>query len=380
MAPIPAFLEQFSSSRLGILVDDIGSPRCALIAPAHDISPALVNRALGITGGLTFVAISPERANAFMLSSMARPLAAPAAVPDPASTMKVLTSVEAREGISTGISASDRAATIRVLGGTQPHPRDLVKPGHIFPAETREGGVLVKAAIPEGSLDLVRMAGFPDAALFIDLLDRSGSISPLENAQELARQENLPIAFLSELISHRLQREPLVARVAEAIIPTRFAGDVRGIVYRSRIHDVEHIALVKGDVSQHETVLVRVQSESTVTDVFGGHGPNSRATLHASLKAIGDRGTGVLLYLRRPFIDDKHGAIQSLSADGPQSRSPSMMREYGVGAQILRDLGVSKIEILSATPRSMAGLESFGITISSQHPIPEVEVSIRNTP
>jgi 3,4-dihydroxy 2-butanone 4-phosphate synthase/GTP cyclohydrolase II len=374
MSPIPAFLSQFSHSRLGILVDDIGSERAALVAPAQNISADEVNRVLSLGGGLPFVALSPGRANAFMLSSMVNPSAACSPTPSNTAGFSLLTSVEAREGITTGISAADRATTIRILGAREPHPRDLVKPGHIFPTEVREGGVLVKSAIPEGSLDLVRLAGFSDAALFVDLLGKDGEILRLREAQSLAASESLPIASLSELIAHRLHREPLVERVADAAIPSRFADGIRGIVYRSKIHDVEHIALVKGDVSHGGPVLVRVQPEQTVSDVFGGGPLSSRGIVHASLHAIESRGAGVLLYLRRPFIDEKHGSTQSLSGEHAVTRSPTMMREYGVGAQILRDLGISQIELLSSTPRSMTGLESFGITIVSQHPIPEVEL------
>jgi len=373
MSRIPAFLEHFSRLRLGIVVDDIGAPRSAVVAPAQEIPTEAVNRALALSGGLTFVALSPERANAFMLPTMARPGASQADQSPGATSLRLLATVEAREGISTGISAADRAATLRVLGSLEPHPRDLIKPGHIFPVETREGGVLVKSAIPEGALDLVRMAGFSDAALFIDLLGASGGLMTADEAAACASREGLPMALLSDLISFRLQREPLVSRAAEAIIPTRLAGDMRGVVYRSRIHDVEHLALVKGDISSADPVLVRVQPESTVADVFGGEEPNSRAVLQASLRAIAARGCGVFLYLRRAFLDERGGHGQRLPGERPAAHSPMMMREYGVGAQILRDLGASRIEVLSSSTRSLAGLASFGITIVSQHPIPGVE-------
>jgi 3,4-dihydroxy 2-butanone 4-phosphate synthase/GTP cyclohydrolase II len=375
MSPIPAFLSQFSSARLGILVEDIGPPRAALIAPTRDMTPEIMNRALSLSGGLTFVAVSAERAAAFMLPEMSRPspTRSSAKATTTVDSLKMLCSVEAREGITTGISASDRAATVRILGGDTPHPRDLVKPGHIFPVEVRSGGVLVKAALAEGALDIVRLAGFSDAALFVDLVGRSGDLLSASESTRFAAAHGLPVVGLSQLISYRLHREPLVTRTAEAVIPSRIAGELRGITYRSKIHDVEHIALIKGDVAHGGPVLVRVQAESTLSDVFGGGDRSSRALLQSSLQAISERGSGVLVYLRRPAFEESLEAEQRVASGG--SQPASMMREYGVGAQILRDLGVSQIEVLSSSSRSLTGLASFGLTIVSQQPLPSVDLA-----
>jgi 3,4-dihydroxy 2-butanone 4-phosphate synthase/GTP cyclohydrolase II len=330
---------------------------------------------LQLSGGLTFVALSPERASALLLHNMTRPNVGEK-LPSPSVLMSQYTSVEAREGITTGISAADRATTIAILGAEQPQPRALVKPGHIFPVETRDGGVLVKLAIPEGAVDLARLAGFTDAALFVDLLNEQGELMSAEQARAFGETHDIAVTSLTELITHRLEREPLITRVAEARLPTTLAGEVRAIVYRSRIHDVEHIALVKGEVQGEDPVLVRVQAESTVTDVFGGNAPSSRLHLQNALRAIGYRSRGVFLYLRRPFIDDKSTNVQSLDvSDITLGSAPAMMREYGVGAQILRDLGVSKIELLTATPRALVGLSSFGIQVLSQHSIPDLSTS-----
>jgi 3,4-dihydroxy 2-butanone 4-phosphate synthase/GTP cyclohydrolase II len=365
MSPIPAFLSQFSSARLGILVEDIGPPRAALIAPTRDMTPEIMNRALSLSGGLTFVAVSAERAAAFMLPEMSRPspTRSSAKATTTVDSLKMLCSVEAREGITTG----------RILGGDTPHPRDLVKPGHIFPVEVRSGGVLVKAALAEGALDIVRLAGFSDAALFVDLVGRSGDLLSASESTRFAAAHGLPVVGLSQLISYRLHREPLVTRTAEAVIPSRIAGELRGITYRSKIHDVEHIALIKGDVAHGGPVLVRVQAESTLSDVFGGGDRSSRALLQSSLQAISERGSGVLVYLRRPAFEESLEAEQRVASGG--SQPASMMREYGVGAQILRDLGVSQIEVLSSSSRSLTGLASFGLTIVSQQPLPSVDLA-----
>ena len=368
MSRFPQFLTAFSHSKLAVLVDDLSASRAALIAPAEQISAQHVNRILTISGGLTLVAISPERAAAFMLSSMARPSTCdrPTLLTYP--TLQYV-SVEAREDITTGISAADRAKTLQILGAPIAQPRALVKPGHIFPVETRSGGVLVKTAIPEGALDIVKMIGATDAALFVDLLDERGDLMSEQQAETLAIKENLPLITLSELIRHRLQQEPLVQRVAEAMLPTTLAGEVTAIVYRSHISDIEHVALVKGVVRGEDPVLVRVQAEHTVPDVFGGSSPATRSHLQNALKEVGERGRGVLLYLRRPFMDPKGSSLQQLQDPSP-SHSATIMREYGVGAQILRDLGVTHVELLTSSKHLLEGLPSFGITVIAQHPIP----------
>jgi 3,4-dihydroxy 2-butanone 4-phosphate synthase/GTP cyclohydrolase II len=377
MTGYSSFIAEFSASRVAILIDDADASRAALLAPALNITSTEINRLITLSGGLTFVALSPERAAAFMLPSMTRPATGAEVRPAPAGGTYQYTSVEAREGITTGISAADRATTIAVLGAPTPQPRALVKPGHIFPIETREGGVLVKLAIPEGAVDLVRLAGFTDAALFIDLLDERGELLDGSAARAFGAKHGIPVTSLTDLITYRLECEPLVSRVAEARLPTTLAGEMRAVVYRSRIHDVEHIALVKGDLKPDATILVRVQAESTVTDVFGGSGGSSRLHLQNSLRAIQARGSGILLYLRRPFVDDKGPNVQSLrEAKDHSSPGTTMMREYGIGAQILRDLGVTKIELLTSIPRSLAGLPSFGIHVTAQHAIPELNTSV----
>lgn len=369
MHPFVRFLSEFKTKQIAVLIDDLSASRAALIAPIEDISAEGVNRILSLSGGLTLVALSPERASAFMLSSMARPATSMDALSRTGAPAHYV-SVEAREGISTGISAADRAKTLAILGARVPQPRSLVKPGHIFPVATREGGVLVKTEIPEGALDIARLAGSTDAALYVDLLSREGELVDAATARQVATNEGLPVTTLSELISYRLAHESLVQRVAESTIPTTLAGEVRAIVYRSSISDVEHIALVKGDFGPEDSVLVRVQAEHTVADVFGGGSPPSRTHLQNSLAAIGQRGSGVLLYLRRPFLDPKGSSTQHLKEDSTPPKNAAMMREYGVGAQILRDLGVSKVEVLSSTQRALEGLQSFGISVVAQHAIP----------
>jgi 3,4-dihydroxy 2-butanone 4-phosphate synthase/GTP cyclohydrolase II len=369
MSVLERHIKAFATKRLCVLRDDIGDGRSVLVAPAQDISPARVNRILSTTGGLTFVALSPDRAAAFMLSPMVKLSSAPSqqgqGVP-----IAQYTSVEAREGVSTGISAADRATTIRALGDTQPHPRSLVKPGHIFPVVTKSGGSLVKAEIPEASLDIVVLAGFSDAALFVDFLDRSGALVSGDAATTWAEANDLPVISISQIIQHRLAREPLVVRLSEADLPTRDAGTVRVIAYRSKIHDVEHVALVKGALKLDQPVLVRVQVENAVADIFGGQAPATRQQITGSLRALNEHGSGVFLYLRRSSLAEfpLFGLVAGLQSP-PALPATAAMREYGVGAQILRDLGISQIELLSSTQKNLVGLDSFGISVVAQRPI-----------
>jgi len=367
MNDVATFLSEFSRTRVGLVVDDLGRGRSVLLAPAQEISEEMVNRIITLSGGLTFVAISPERAAAFMLPTMSR--TTPSLSNKTNSSSMQYISVEAREGVTTGISAADRATTIRILGSETIQPRALVKPGHIFPIETRTGGVIAKAAVPEATLDLITLAGFTDAALFVDLLDRDGELLPRQEALAFAARHSLPVITLSKLIQYRLAEEPLVHRAAEAVIPTKDAGDVKAVVYRSTIHDIEHIALVKGSLTDGAPVLTRVQVENTIADVFGGAIPNSRQQLSNALRAVGEHGSGVVLYLRRPSPTDGF-AVGGEAVESSHTNASAQMREYGIGAQILRDLGVTEIELLSSTNRHLEGLASFGIRVVRQRPIP----------
>jgi 3,4-dihydroxy 2-butanone 4-phosphate synthase/GTP cyclohydrolase II len=362
-------IETFTWTRLCVLRDDIGDNRSVLVAPAGRVTADEINRIISITGGLTFVAVTPDRAAAFMLSPMGDADTASATFGN-SGILAQLTSVEAREGVTTGISAADRATTINVLGGSHPHPRSLVKPGHIFPVGTKQGGSLVKAAIPEAAIDIVTLAGFSDAALFVDFLDSKGEFITADEATIWATANNIPIMTISQIIQYRLLREPLVVRLSEAALPTHEAGVVQAVAYRSKIHDVEHVALIKGELHTHQPVLVRVQVENTLADVFGGSSPATRQQIAGSLRALSEHGSGVLLYLRRNSLADR----AAVSTTDPHTLSPTLssvgMREYGVGAQILRDLGITQIELLSSTHKNLVGLDSFGISVVAQRPIP----------
>lgn len=319
------------------------------------------------------MAISPHRANAFFLSEMARPRMSLAITPHSHETVNLLLSVEAREGVSTGISAEDRAITIGILGEETPNPRRLVKPGHIFPVLTKEGGVLMRNALPEGALDVVRIAGSSDAALYLDLLDKSGNFLSKEAEHVLCTEQHIPFLKLSDLILYRLETEKVVHRIAETKLPTMLAGDLRSFVYKSSVHGGEHLALLKGEINPNRPMLTRVQPEFTFGDVFGGENPPTRSQIQRSLKAIGENGSGLFVYLRRSTEGELKEQISSWSQKFAE-KPAAMLREYGIGAQIIRDLGIEKIEVLTTSQRKLVGLTSFGIEIVAQRNLDEFAI------
>ncbi len=364
-------LEIFRKSHLALLTDDSSaSGRTILVAPAANISSSIVNQVLNFSSGLIYVALTPQRAEAFLLSAMTRETGTRASD----SGYDFCVSVDARENITTGISADDRAEAVRLLGAVNPVPRALVKPGHIFPVRTRLGGILVKHALPEGALDLVTVAGFTDAAMFAEVLDREGNFLDQEDVSELNRTLQLPAFTLGQLVEHRLTTEQLVYKVAEARLPTQFGGELRSIIYKSSIHAGEHFALVKGEIDPLKPTLTRVQTEHTFLDVFGGAN-SSRSVINMALQSIAQEEQGIFLYLRLPQADSLTAQVGGSKASTAAISGSAMLREYGLGAQVLRDLGVRKIKLLSSSSLQLLGLDRFGIEIVDQCEVPREEAS-----
>lgn len=369
VAQLPDQLTAYAKGGFAVLVDDsVDNLPSVLTSPAKHMTTSGMNEALARARGVPFVALSRERVQAFALSEMARPRTNPAARREQQHLPQMCVSVEAREGVSTGISAADRARTVALLGEDNPQPRSLVSPGHIFPVAARDGGVLIRNALPEAALDLCRISGCGDAAFFIDLLGEQGELLSGARVEEFCSRYGYPLIQLSAVVRHRLATESLVHRVAEARLPTRIGGEFRAVIYRSPIHSGDHLALVKGSWNEGETVLTRVQLEFTFGDVFGGDTPPSRSQIDASLDAISKHGSGVFIYLRRAVPGQLREQIDSWQSKFNE-KPASMMREYGLGAQILRDLGVRKIELLTESRRDYAGIDAFGLEIAAQRPI-----------
>jgi 3,4-dihydroxy 2-butanone 4-phosphate synthase/GTP cyclohydrolase II len=339
-------LISFRNQKLAILVDDLGDGRSVFVSPAETLTENTLNYILSATGGIPLVSISEARASQFHLKPMVRINESSEHLSPTIAAQ--YTSVEAREGVTTGISVSDRVKTIRALGASCPHRRALVQPGHIFPVRTKTGGSLTRACIPEAALDLVNAASFSDAALFVDILDRNGNMLR-QNYQDIDTGISTPPTFsVSEIVQYRLAHESLVQRKSTTRLPTTHGGILDAILYRSTLDNAEHLALVKGSSFRDKIVTVRVQVEDSFEDLFGGPS-NSRELIRESLMRIASHDLGIFIYLRKEST--------------MRSNKSSTMREYGLGAQILRDLGAQNITLLSNTHRTLSGLDNFGISV-----------------
>lgn len=345
----------FKEKKLGIIKDDIGPERGIFVSPAEAVSDETLNLVLSLSGGHPFVAISDSRAKAFLLKLMSRRIQS---LPERGTEGYLqYSSVEAREGVTTGISIADRVRTIQALGAPLPTPRSIIQPGHIFPVAVKGGGVLAKTCLPEAAIDLVKINKFSDAALFVDLLTQDGELMREPDITALGSQLSIPVISISEVIHHRLAHEPLVRRISSTRLPTAAGGVLEAILYRSNLDGGEHVALVKGPLCKKKITTVRVQVESPLSDIFGGPEP-SRKLLQQALSKMALREQGVFIYLRKGLVTT------------PRPSNPaSSMREYGLGAQILRDLGVGCINLLSSTGKPLSGLENFGISVVGQEPL-----------
>jgi 3,4-dihydroxy 2-butanone 4-phosphate synthase/GTP cyclohydrolase II len=297
-------------------------------------------------------------------------------------------SVDARQGVSTGISAYDRARTIAVAIDSGTRPADLARPGHVFPLRARKGGVLVRAGQTEASVDLARLAGMVPAGVICEIMKDDGSMARVPDLVEFCRQHNLKMLTVAELIRYRMQHERYVHRLGEALLPTAH-GEFRMIAYESEVDGGEsHVALVRGDLEHaSEPVLVRMHSHCLVGDVFGATWCECRSVIDSSLQMIAEQGLGALIYLHQTSkgFSVEHMGERTLLSFHRDVRLPALpeserktQREIGIGAQILSDLGLRRIRLLTNHPRKVAALQGFGIEIVEEVPIPVARPSTRN--
>ena len=296
-------------------------------------------------------------------------------------------SIEARRGVTTGISAADRATTIRTAVADETTADDLVSPGHVFPIRARKGGVLVRTGQTEGSVDLARLAGLKTAGVICEIMKDDGTMARMPDLEVFAQEHHLKIVTIADLIDFRLRTERLVRRAATAKLPTRYGGEFKIIVYENDVDSMKHIALVKGDIEPEDEVLVRVHSECLTGDTFGSERCDCGDQLHAAMKRVEEEGKGVIVYMHQEGrgigIVNKIKAYE-LQEHGRDTVEANIelgfkedLRDYGIGAQILVDLGVRKMRLLTNNPKKIVGLQAYGLSVTGRVPI-EIEPTESN--
>ncbi|MGE5596599.1 MAG: bifunctional 3,4-dihydroxy-2-butanone-4-phosphate synthase/GTP cyclohydrolase II [Hyphomicrobiales bacterium] len=374
MATVPEAIEEFRRGKFVIITDDEGRENEGdLCIAAQFVTPETINFMAKYGRGLVCTSLTEERVEQLKLPMMVEGNTSHFGTP-------FTVSVEARNGVSTGISAADRARTVQVLIDPAARPDDLVTPGHMFPLRARKGGVLVRAGQTEASVDLARMAGLYPAAVICEIMKGDGEMARMPDLQRFARRHGLRILTTNDLIKYRLRTERLVHRIAETKLPTPY-GDMMILAYRAEHDPAEHVALVKGPVDPEEPVLVRVHDQCVTGDVFDSMRCDCGEQKDRALKMIGEQG-GVFLYMRQEGrgigLHNKLRAyeLQDKGLDTVDANLalgfPADRRDYGIGMQILVDIGVRKMRLLTNNPAKRAGLEAFGLEVVERVPIETV--------
>jgi len=376
-------IEDIEKGKMVILVDDEDRENEGdLCMAAEKVTPEAINFMAKHGRGLICLSLTPERVEELKLPMMTEENTSPFGT-------AFTVSIEAKKGVTTGISAADRAKTILTAINPKTKPEDLARPGHVFPLRARPGGVLQRAGQTEGSVDLARLARLYPAGVICEIMNDDGTMARVPQLMEFAKKHNLKIVTIKDIIKYRMRTELFVKRVVNVKLPTRYGGDFNVIAYSNDIDNNIHLALVKGEIKPEDEVLVRVHSQCLTGDVFSSERCDCGEQLRKAMEMIKKEGKGVILYMKQEGrgiglinklkayeLQDK--GLDTVEANLKLGFKPDL-RDYGIGAQILVDLGVRKMRLMTNNPKKIVGLEGYGLKVVERVPI-EIKPSERNLP